>query len=1003
MATRPPVDPSVFRAGIIHPGDPGTEGPTISKDVQAARVYAQGFANPKVQSSLTDKHALPKIFATFDSIRVVSHADSVVAHRQVDAELCARRDACQAAWGAAATAQETFEKGRGAAEAAGGEALKAFVRDAKAKDAARKSAFTAHEAAQDKYAKHHAKSELIIARDKAALEKEIQSICTEQTKLTTKALGGDKKAQKRLAELEAALDALLPRVRFHIEHQALAAGQQDQDTMEHSAAASKVSGGAVSVTAGARPSSPVHPPKMPPPAPPSGETGGRASRIPSTIPAPVEEESRITQIPLPPALAGLAEGKIKDKVRQLYHPTMTAEAAVELMGRAALVGADSSAVLIGITNAKPDEAPYRLYFVGKDHRPDSVAVRVVTPPPDVHEQIYQNVPTGTLFWHVDPSAEDPEPFRSPMTLETNLGVLGLPFSRCHAPRLEKLAVTDVTFIAIQFSTSQLAEVTRESQGWRVQQLSGLSEAILDGVLGNLSDADLANLRSLTATKLAELSAPQAPALVLAEDHIYGNVPRAAGPSVAATELLYDAVDFVTPRLENLAWKIDALMEQRATEARVRVLDGLVTQLNDLAKSDPGKLIALAAQLARPEFSPEDQAYVLRSLSPAALGALATMTNGLGEQGASQPLYGNLSSASEMDALRALEERAAVLICGRLNEGGKWASYGRPDILHYPELNPEVAFKLLRESSGSRADEPKAIAAKFRAANRYTDIIPTDAQVRMMRDRGIIPPDGYINACITRVNDDSAKSVKSIASQGPLGEQQEQFWKMVLAANVGVINMTTSLVEGGKSKCIQYWPPDPAAGQDLTGSQESFGNITVQHLAEPIVRVVTVRNDDGSSTSTNSWITRKLRVTDNTDPANPVVRDVIQQHYVAWPDHGIPDNALIPDLLAMVRENRRLKAEGGCPSVDHCSAGVGRTGVIETLEALMDQVEATGRPVTRKDVIDTIRRLRWDARESTGRDHLVQVWGQLDLLFRIVDAWPDLSEAAVASRPLAAPA
>ena len=57
----------------------------------------------------------------------------------------------------------------------------------------------------------------------------------------------------------------------------------------------------------------------------------------------------------------------------------------------------------------------------------------------------------------------------------------------------------------------------------------------------------------------------------------------------------------------------------------------------------------------------------------------------------------------------------------------------------------------------------------------------------------------------------------------------------------------------------------------------------------------------------------------------VTRTVVQFHYWAWPDHGVP--TLVRPLLDMVRLIRDCQASETLPLLIHCSAGCGRTGTI----------------------------------------------------------------------------
>lgn len=80
------------------------------------------------------------------------------------------------------------------------------------------------------------------------------------------------------------------------------------------------------------------------------------------------------------------------------------------------------------------------------------------------------------------------------------------------------------------------------------------------------------------------------------------------------------------------------------------------------------------------------------------------------------------------------------------------------------------------------------------------------------------------------------------------------------------------------------------------------------------------------------------------------RAVTHLQYVAWPDHGVPDDP--SDFLLFitsVRERRR----GEEPLMIHCSAGIGRTGVLITMETGLTLLEG-GQPVFPLEIVKTLR-------------------------------------------------
>ena len=68
--------------------------------------------------------------------------------------------------------------------------------------------------------------------------------------------------------------------------------------------------------------------------------------------------------------------------------------------------------------------------------------------------------------------------------------------------------------------------------------------------------------------------------------------------------------------------------------------------------------------------------------------------------------------------------------------------------------------------------------------------------------------------------------------------------------------------------------------------------------------------------------------------------VIQFHYTAWPDHGVPENVM--SLISFIRYVRKMFPTSlDHPLLVHCSAGVGRSGTFITLDMMMQQMKAEG--------------------------------------------------------------
>ncbi len=81
------------------------------------------------------------------------------------------------------------------------------------------------------------------------------------------------------------------------------------------------------------------------------------------------------------------------------------------------------------------------------------------------------------------------------------------------------------------------------------------------------------------------------------------------------------------------------------------------------------------------------------------------------------------------------------------------------------------------------------------------------------------------------------------------------------------------------------------------------------------------------------------------------RAVAQVAYLSWPDHGVPDS---PDeFVSFVDKVRSLRQGSLCPTVVHCSAGIGRTGVLILMESALCLVEAN-QPVYPLDLTRQMR-------------------------------------------------
>ncbi|XP_038145065.1 receptor-type tyrosine-protein phosphatase O isoform X3 [Cyprinodon tularosa] len=230
---------------------------------------------------------------------------------------------------------------------------------------------------------------------------------------------------------------------------------------------------------------------------------------------------------------------------------------------------------------------------------------------------------------------------------------------------------------------------------------------------------------------------------------------------------------------------------------------------------------------------------------------------------------------------------------------------------YKDMSKDSAYKFSLQfeelkSVGLDVSHDAADLPINRPKNRYTNILPYDFSrvklISMHNDEGA----DYINA---NYIPGYRHSKEYIATQGPLPETRNDFWKMVLQQKCPIIVMLTQCNERRRVKCDHYWP--------FTDEPVMYGDISVEMLSE-----------EGSP----EWIIRKFRLgyADET-------LDVLHLNYTSWPDHGVPTVNAIESILQFVHIVRQQANRTKDPIVVHCSAGVGRTGTFIAMDRLMQHI------------------------------------------------------------------
>jgi protein tyrosine phosphatase len=186
-------------------------------------------------------------------------------------------------------------------------------------------------------------------------------------------------------------------------------------------------------------------------------------------------------------------------------------------------------------------------------------------------------------------------------------------------------------------------------------------------------------------------------------------------------------------------------------------------------------------------------------------------------------------------------------------------------------------------------------------NRYKDVLP------YRESRILLKSGGYVNA--SPILDDRSVHAAGenratyIACQGPLQHTVESFWEMVVERQVRDVVMLTGLVEQGREKCFNYFEDGVIGKYRIKCTQRSSArDVSVRHLEIH---------------------------------AGPTMHCVRHHQLMTWPDHGVPASPNVLDpLLDVLYENFK----DGLTTVVHCSAGIGRSGVLIALGILVARLD-----------------------------------------------------------------
>lgn len=293
-----------------------------------------------------------------------------------------------------------------------------------------------------------------------------------------------------------------------------------------------------------------------------------------------------------------------------------------------------------------------------------------------------------------------------------------------------------------------------------------------------------------------------------------------------------------------------------------------------------------------------------------------------------PAGEDLSSYSSADLIIALPAwlRNSLAESTKISE-----AFVRLEECERLRLNIALSLKNQAElvTPGGRTEPCPAIncGLDYGHKNRYKDIFLFEhSRVKLQPSRDVHGSD-YINASYldplndlknllvggNAVDQRHLSHMRYVATQGPLHETVGDFWKCVINQQCLVIVSLSSEYENGMQKCCAYWNP----GTYYSGGNTIAVELTnVEHKGNLVFRTFAASIDDST------------------------VQHVMQIHLDKWEDMSASVD--LNALLAIVALKRHILGSAAVlpryPTLIHCSAGCGRTGVFSVVDTLITILE-----------------------------------------------------------------
>ncbi|XP_018519140.1 tyrosine-protein phosphatase non-receptor type 21 isoform X2 [Lates calcarifer] len=240
-------------------------------------------------------------------------------------------------------------------------------------------------------------------------------------------------------------------------------------------------------------------------------------------------------------------------------------------------------------------------------------------------------------------------------------------------------------------------------------------------------------------------------------------------------------------------------------------------------------------------------------------------------------------------------------------------------------------------------------------NRFQDVLPYDSnRVELVPTKE--NNTGYINASHIRITV-AGQEWSYIATQGPMSNTCQDFWQMVWEQGVSIIAMVTAEEESGREKSFRYWPRLGSRHNTVT-----YGRFKI---------TTRFRTESGCYATTGLKIKHLLTGQERT---------VWHLQYTDWPDHGCPEDfkgflTYLEEIQSVRRHTNSISdpKNTNLPVLVHCSAGVGRTGVVILSEIMIACLEHN-EPLNVPEVLLKLR---------TQRMMMVQTLSQYNFIYKVL--------------------